>query len=314
MRYIFITLISLFCSCTSTDMQVVFTKVNSPTSHPLREIQRVDDSTMYMISGILYSDGGLYKSNDGGYHWTIVNQNFNGGLFGVFFKNKNEGTVTGWPSTIYNTKDGGKSFVKSTNGEDIMLKSPIQYRDKSFAAGGIGFEIGALWQRNSDQDTWQITNENRSFNKIIFNNSNTGYLAGYGLVQRSTDIGKTWNTTECKGDVWIDIDFTSSQVGYALGYEGKVMKTNDDGLHWTTMRSSNGLFQSTQFAACDFVNESRGMIVGYDGAIEWTDNGGYSWNKLKPFTNSHIRDVIFISTNSGFVIGDDGLIFSFVIG
>jgi photosystem II stability/assembly factor-like uncharacterized protein len=303
----------LLASCYPSSKKIVFSNVASPTSLPLRVIQLVDDTTMYMVSGVLYYDGELYKSIDQGHHWTLISKDFTGGLFGLFFKNKNQGLVTGWPANIFWTKDGGATFSKYTANEDVILKSPLMHMNKIFVAGGIGFEVGAIWQKETLDSPWSVSRTERSYNKLIFNNANTGYLAGYGLVQRSIDTGKTWNITECKGDLWVDVDFTSSQIGYALGYEGKVMKTTDDGLHWSTMRSVNGLFSGSQFAACDFIDESRGMIVGYDGAMEWTDNGGYTWTKIESNIKTHIRDVLFINRNSGFVIGDDGMINSFVI-
>jgi photosystem II stability/assembly factor-like uncharacterized protein len=300
-------------ACTSSSTKIVFAPISSPTTITLREIQKVNDSLMFMIGGVLYNEGELYRSNDEGHSWIIVNKKFNGGLFGLHFENSNKGTLTGWPSTIFETTDGGLTFSLLSNNVDHILRSPLIYGNKKFIVGGIGFESGSLWSSSYVDSAWTSESFDRSYYKIMFNKSNTGYLAGYGLVQRSVDSGKTWNVTECKGDVWIDIDFTSSRTGFVLGYEGKIMKTNDDGIHWTKMRSANSVFQSTQFSACDFVDESRGVIVGYGGIIEWTDNGGYSWTRVKEFTKSHFRDVLFLNRNNGIVIGDDGLIYSFII-
>ncbi|MDQ1266904.1 MAG: hypothetical protein QG635_2057, partial [Bacteroidota bacterium] len=98
------------------------------------------------------------------------------------------------------------------------------------------------------------------------------------------------------------VAFANSNVGYAVGDSGSIIKTTDGGDTWFNLfsGSSNGL-------ACINVVNDNNIFVGGNDIILHSTNQGYSWEEMYiPGDGFHItiNDINFIN-NIGWAVGGD---------
>lgn len=154
-------------------------------------IQFINDSTGFAGG----SDGFVYRTTDLGTNWNLMGSNTWDDLTGMFFLNKDTGyQITG--NIIDKTTDGGITW-------QVIFNST-----------GYGETIGG---------------------KMMFPDSITGYaVQGFysgGAISKTSDAGSTWS------DLLIPLDFYphscffwNQNIGWAVGHNGKISKTNDGGL------------------------------------------------------------------------------------
>jgi len=120
------------------------------------------------------------------------------------------------------------------------------------------------------------TNEGRATG-VDFTDLNTGYVSasvwdGTGAIAKSTDGGSNWISTMFTNPLW-SIDFpisSASQVGYAVGSQGTILKTYNAGANWQPQMSGTSLrLNKVHFKDFDF-----GFAVGENGLILRTTSGG----------------------------------------
>ena len=154
---------------------------------------------------------------------------------------------------------------------------------------------------------------------VKFINANIGYVAGDGMILKTTDRGINWTKqiSETSNDFEC-IYFPDANTGYAVGsyhdenmvYSSLILKTTDGGINWSK-QNSGSLFDSRLYSVY-FVDVNTGFAVGSDGIILKTTDGGINWIKL----NSGFRfdydkeffSVYFIDVDTGYVAGSDGAI------
>jgi photosystem II stability/assembly factor-like uncharacterized protein len=68
------------------------------------------------------------------------------------------------------------------------------------------------------------------------------------------------------------VHFVDVQVGWVVGEEGTILKTNDGGVNWTPQVSG----APWAHESVHFVNEKVGWIVGKNGTLLKTVDGGGS--------------------------------------
>jgi hypothetical protein len=153
----------------------------------------------------------------------------------------------------------------------------------------IGFVAGEntifqpLFGRTTDSGVnWNFTafylntNEGRATG-VDFTDLNTGYVSarvwdGTGAIAKTTDSGLNWISMMFTNPLW-SIDFpisSASQVGYAVGSQGTILKTYNAGADWQQQISGTSLrLNKVHFKDFDF-----GFAVGENGLILRTTTGG----------------------------------------
>lgn len=100
------------------------------------------------------------------------------------------------------------------------------------------------------------------------------------------------------------IDFVDSDHGWATGYYGTVLRTQDGGKTW--VHGSIGAPELVR--RVDFVDRDRGWAVGHRGSVFYSIDGGASWTVQYRQPGTNLRDVKFIDNKTGWVVGHEGLI------
>ncbi|MBN1971536.1 MAG: T9SS type A sorting domain-containing protein [Candidatus Delongbacteria bacterium] len=148
--------------------------------------------------------------------------------------------------------------------------------------------------------------ETKSFKKVSFINSDTGFiLSNDNKFLKSIDGGNNWNVLPVVYGISINsFTFTDEMNGFAVGNSGKVISTTNGGSSWTeTVLNDTLNFMDIA------MNGNVGYIVGgttpsrynyygqytslAEGCIFETNDGGATWNLIYEDEQSYFKCVKF---------------------
>jgi photosystem II stability/assembly factor-like uncharacterized protein len=187
----------------STDSGDTWQVLDSGTGTDLQSIYFVNDLVGIAVGGSPVSSI-ILKTQNGGSSWSPISSPSNNNLQSAFFINDQIGYVVGWNGEIIKTEDCGNSWT-TQNSVDM---------------------VGNL--------------------EVIFTDENTGYIVGgqmnESLIQKTVNGGDLWEDVSPNISAGlVSIYFSSFEVGYAVGANGAVVKTESGGV----MTSNNNLFSNT---------------------------------------------------------------------
>jgi len=204
-----------------------------PTAVDIWQASIVDANTWYMAG----DKGNILKTTDGGQ--TLVKKNVPGTselYYAVYFKNENEGWVTGKTTgKIYHTVNGGDSWT-------------------TFTIPGFS--------------------STKAYYDFFFINENTGYLLGVGgKVAKTTDGGVTWATTGDNIGTTLNLYcnyWKDELTGYAGSGSGQLFLTTNGGVNWSPIV----IGASANIRDIWFRDANNGVLVKENGEIWYTLTGG----------------------------------------
>ncbi len=140
-----------------------------------------------------------------------------------------------------------------------------------------------------------------------FWDANTGYHAGILYSSSTNNIHKTTNggtsyTLQSSGwtsQRFMAIWLLSPDTVMMAGNYGKIIKTLNGGINWTTVYADTTL----QFWGIWFTNPQTGYIAGSNGKIMKTTNRGDNWVNLTTPTSTLLDGIWFVNENTGYVGG-----------
>ena len=82
-----------------------------------------------------------------------------------------------------------------------------------------------------------------------------------------------WQNPLPQGNSLYDVEFLDENTGWAVGYYGTILSTDNGGVNWeihpmSTKKNLNSI--------C-FIDDNKAWIVGNEGLILHTNNGGLNW-------------------------------------
>jgi photosystem II stability/assembly factor-like uncharacterized protein len=242
-----------------------YTHYSSDLDAGVRCTYFVDEKT-----GFAASADKIYKTTNSGVSWTNVNVN-ELPVKSIYFANKNLGLAVGGElTTTVGATVKGSIIYKTTNGGGTWIKKTVPLK-------------------------------NSELNSVCFVNQNIAFAVGLGLYVKSTDGGETWKSFELESGYQGRINkimFLDSLKGFAVGTEGMIFETKDQGKNWTRANNSS---RGHLYDIC-FVNSSTGYACGYDRIIKTTD-GGDSWSIL-PDAPAKMYFIHFMDENNGIALGE----------
>lgn len=226
--------------------------------------------TSSLTGYIVGSSGNMFKTDNAGVNWSTVVNGTVDTLRSVFFINDTTGFISGANGTIRRTDDAGVSWVAQTSGTTQLIRS------------------------------------------LFFVNDDIGYACcGGGVILKTLDGGLNWST-QVSGTTQdlINIRFLNTDTGYCVSssstfMNGIVLKTTDGGLNWTSVYTNT--YGLLGLAVVDQTIFAGG---GYETIVK-SDDGGVTWTQLhsNPAVANHFRSASFLTTDTGYVVGDSGKIF-----
>lgn len=304
-------------SCAKEKIENQVRVIDVDADHRINDIYFLNQTIGFAIGGSRFDEGYILKTKDGGKTWNRISDadieiNAESGLQtlnGIHFYNDSIGQIVGHGGKILRTTDGGDTWSMIINGTwatftDIYMHSA----QKTDILTSMAYGNGQIFSSNNDWYIFDKTELNFAGRSIQFLNSDIGFVAGYGVVQKTVDGGDTYEILDIKNDYFFDIDFPTSQIGYVCGWEGGIYKTTDQGESWKTVNANNKVFSLRQhYENIHFINENQGVVCGYNGQILYTQDGGNSWQKLETNTKENFHSVYFYNEHIVFAGAENGL-------
>jgi photosystem II stability/assembly factor-like uncharacterized protein len=147
-----------------------------------------------------------------------------------------------------------------------------------------------------------------SFTKLT---DDTIFLCGgksdAGIILKSTDSGKTWNTLSTFTHPVYSVYFINSQKGFAGCDSSIIFKTEDGGQSWQRFIDYNGvpMLHQVPLRGIYFSDDQTGFVCGGKGfgkgIIYKTSDGGNTWKHTK--TDHELRSICNAQNNYGVTVG-----------
>jgi photosystem II stability/assembly factor-like uncharacterized protein len=266
----------------------------------------------FAVGGRSYDDYGIImETNDGGETWIDVSPNDCYGLTSVTFID----TITGWicgyggtggqPAELFKTIDNGQTWMKQET------ENHTRFNDIHFVNQDSGMIVDAnnkVFLTSNGGASWEafaITCIGYDLRKLSFWDNNGCYAVGYnGRIVKSTNGGHTWENV----GQWIGLNFTS--IGLFNSYDGLAIGNS------TLFRSENGghswtrdtILDRTGFYLSHF-NDQTAYLVSTDFKMAKTSNGGDDWVLQDiPQNTYQYKDLQFLNKNTGYLCGNYGVL------
>jgi photosystem II stability/assembly factor-like uncharacterized protein len=309
---IFVILILAGTSCKKKGASFEMTRVDSGTTEQLRAIQMHNATTGYIAGGERYESGVILRTTTGGATWAIA-ETSDKALFDLSATSAQRVFAGGIDGRLHRSYDEGQAWTKfqSITYKDIY---GVAFRDGliGVAVGGIGYSAGVLHRTTNGGFSWEEDTLDRELRDAAFVNLDVAYVCGFGLIMRSDDAGETWEGTTATGDFFNGLACVSTNLVYACGYNGTIVKTTDGGKNWKKQRNGSSIVVKKRYLhAIQFFDADQGYAVGRDGLILYTENGGEDWFEAKSGVSDDLYDIWLTSAKSGIIVGDGGSIYNF---
>ena len=170
-----------------------------------------------------------------------------------------------------------------------------------------------------------------SVKKLYFLTEDTGWVLGKALIQENQGVfssypfivytkngGKNWNSIilkqpGLKGVILKDIYFIDTSYGWAAGYPGIILKSNDSGKTWEVKAKDMNLSHEktvTGFSSIFFTGQNTGWICGEDGIILYTQDGGNTWRGQYCGEKVDLQKILFVNKEMGWCIGGPNIFYT----
>ena len=132
-----------------------------------------------------------------------------------------------------------------------------------------------------------------------------------GLILVSRDEGRTWEQRPASIDVTLtSITCIGNHVGFAVGHEETLLRTNDEGLSWQLVRTNA---QGVPLLRVRFFDADSGFATGGSGVLYSTRDGGNTWTRSAITTTDdfdpHLFDIARLDDGRLVLAGEAGRLF-----
>lgn len=194
--------------------------------------------------------GTILHTRDGARTWVPQQSNIKYTLASIFFVDENNGWAVGELGTILHTGNGGKTWEKQKNPVTLYLFG-VQFVNP--LEGWIATEYTTVLHTVDGGKTWVVQYKGQDFylKSLSFADPLNGWAVGeYGFIYHTNDGGKTWTRqaghyklSEETGQVdaetlLFDVVAVDRNTAWAIGIDGKVIRTEDGGKVWNQIEIS----------------------------------------------------------------------------
>jgi photosystem II stability/assembly factor-like uncharacterized protein len=256
-------------------------------------------------TGYIAGDSGLVlKTTDGGTVWTPATPVTHVNLYCVSFSS-DTGFVFGDSMTVLRTTNGGSSWVKLWYNHffNNNLRTGYCISGQSFEMGGDQF-YG--FSKNSINFLYYIPESYyyRSLKRV--SDSICIVVGDNGIIRRRNTlinfslrdiVSPTSNNLN-------GLTFINGNIGFAVGDNSTVVRTEDGGNSWQLMRSTSyGKLNDVHFTS-----PSHGVIIGVNGLFYATSDSGRNWWQYSMPSMENLNSICSIDGQKRIIVGDGGTI------
>jgi photosystem II stability/assembly factor-like uncharacterized protein len=277
--FIFLPVFILSSCLKEKEIALDYSTIQLPVNLNINKILFENDSTIWVACGKKYGDGAVFLSTDKGSNWSQVltlDQEFKD----LDFK---DSVIYAFPvgNTIYKSYDRGQNWqVNTMPGWEFFSAGLVNSENSVLLVGGEGFGKGIMHGLNPGYNPalFLVDTVGHELCDIEIVKDSILVTVGYGIVLRSTDNGNFWIPNNVRGDFYRAVTFPTQQNGYVVGDFGSLLKTDNAGQSWTTLKDGSTLFnENERFNDIHFIDEDHGVISGRNGLLWITHNAAKTW-------------------------------------
>lgn len=301
------------CACRKDLLHWQLTqRLETHTTHRLNKILFVNDSLGFAVGGERFNYADILITRDGGNTWRQDSfPQVGKGIYGITQAPSGIIYTVGFDGKMLSTAGGGNWEFRQLRYEPCKGIA-FATAGKAVVITGVSFGIGSRQHIDSSGAMLQYDSLDFEQNDICMADAQTGYIAAYGVVQKTTDGGNSWQFMDIRNDNFTAIDCHTPQQAWLCGAQGSIYKMTD-GTHWERLRNGNDL-TLPRYHLNDilFTDELHGYAVGEDGLVIYSDDGGYHWMEFDRFTDAALRCITEGPEGQLFTCGDNGSLYSIV--
>lgn len=320
LNYILISLfiVSLFSSCKKQKLEWQSTQqLTTNTTDRLNEILFINDTTGFVVGGQRFLSATILTTHDGGSTWTLHDMPEAGkGLYGITTDKDKNIYICGYDGKILSSLDKGTTWKLSQLYRWESFKKLAYTSKGGIAIGGISFNFGFIATLNNvsvDKKDVSIINFDTTayeLNDIQMLDDNTGYIAGFGVMLKTTDGGQSWTQLDIKNDNFTSLCAIDENHIWTCGYNGSIHFSDNGGTSWQTLKKANSaLGKKYRFLDIMFVSKTNGWAVGEEGLVTYTTDGGHTWKEYDRFTAYALRSILSLPSGDLIAAGDNGTLY-----
>jgi photosystem II stability/assembly factor-like uncharacterized protein len=161
----------------------------------LTDVQFVSPTVGFATARVVYGQGAIVRSMDGGETWKVVYWSSYSNLLGITFVSAQIGYAVGNYGLIVKTMDGGNHWQVLPSGVGT------NFRGMSFASKYVGTvvgEHGVILRTTNGGLSWvrQTSNTQNTLNDVFFVDEKTGYVVGdQGLILHTSSGGALYQVS-----------------------------------------------------------------------------------------------------------------------
>lgn len=305
-----ILVIILYCTGCKKDTLSVqnVTKIETGISSRINKVICTGNACV-MAGGDQFTSTEVFSSQDGGMNF-VHNSYPEAGkaIYGMSVAPDGTMYLSGFDGKLLISKDNGNTF----NFNQVNLYrffngvAFTDNREAIFISTGAQ-AAGNVIHVDSNLNIIDTAYFKFGVNDIAMPTTQTGYIAAFGTILKTTDGGKNWAYQSVKNDNFQSVFCLNDQQVWTVGYRGSIWKTSDGGANWEQLRNGNNLVKK-HYLLLDilFKDANTGWACGEKGLLMSTTDGGNSWTEYEPFTRDALRDMTLTTNGELLVVGDNG--------
>ena len=295
----------------STDLSLIGLNIN--------EVSFIDNNTGWICGNTGGGDepeiGSIYKTTDGGNTWETqlqLNEFTPKPIYCLSYKSESGGVAAGEIGELLKTTGIENDWVQVSSSFTFCDLFDVFFIDNlnGWACGGFSnpgiMPMPLIYNTNDGGLTWSEQNAPYDgpgyYTKILFTDTQHGWATGLNLTLfrikliTTVDGGETWEEQLNSYDALRNFFFINNSVGWNVGEEGVIQKTEDGGWNWVDQQSGT----DRNLFSVMFINEEIGWIAG-DSIILKTENGGNTWEEQSA-PQGFCNQIFFIDELHGWVV------------
>jgi len=249
-------------------------------------------SSSYTIPSLILTDGGTYSCK-------VSNTCNSAGVVG--------------PNHVLTVETPAPDawFLQDNPTDKDLKKLSVVSKEVAFA---IAYDTDKILKTTNAGADWGLISTNYAtyWYAIEFVDQSIGYVGGYNRIMKTENGGADWTAYDVKVGLPLadfpyvyDIQFISSDTGWAVGSGGLIMRTTNAGATWVNQHYKTNT--DATLNAVHFVNSTTGFAAGQSGVILKTTDGGTVWTKLSTGVAYSFTDIDFTSALNGFAVSSSGV-------
>ncbi|MCC7437557.1 MAG: T9SS type A sorting domain-containing protein [Armatimonadetes bacterium] len=185
---------------------------------------------------------------------------------------------------LYKTTDGGLTWKSTSLNWPSLIGNIFIISEKTLFCFGSRADADRIYRSDDSGKTWQpileTIGDERRISGFYFIDKHHGFVTGRhsavgpsqkeGILYRTTDGGKTWDSTITEDGILVDIQFFNPALGYAVGNHASIYVTTDSGKTWKSERAWPYNFstdKNVDFLNIELLPDQRTVIITGYGVI-----------------------------------------------